>query len=194
MKEINASLYCLIMAGGSGTRFWPESTSRRPKQYLRLTGPKTLLEETLDRFDGLVPKEARYIVTVKEQEHVARESAGPKIHSDGLIFEPSGRNTAPCILLSMAILESRGAIPEDVVAIVPADHVILNSQGFRDVVKDAFELAVAGEGIITIGIPPYLPHTGFGYIQKGAPMDKEAFKVAQFREKPDLETAKKYLE
>jgi mannose-1-phosphate guanylyltransferase len=194
METINTDLIALVLAGGSGTRFWPESTGRRPKQYLRLTGPKTLLEETLDRFEGLVPRDRRFIVTVKEQEHLARECAGTKITTDGMIFEPMARNTAPCILLSLAILRDKGAALEDVVAIVPADHVIQDQQGFREVLKEAFVLSATQKSIVTIGIPPYLPHTGYGYIEKGEELAEGAFRAVAFKEKPNFETAKSYLE
>ena len=186
-------LYSLVMAGGKGTRFWPESTQKKPKQYLSLTSSKTLLEETLDRFDGFVRKEQRYVVTVKEQEELAQLSSNEKIASQGLIFEPSGRNTGPCILLSLAALLRRGATPQDVVAIVPSDHVILNKKGFKDTIEKAFKFAYKNKNIVTIGITPHFPHTGFGYIEKGQMLEAEAFVVSRFKEKPHFELAKEYV-
>ena len=121
--------YAVIMAGGKGTRFWPESTSQKPKQYLNLTGKGPLLGITLNRFKGIIDTTKRYVVTVKAQEELASESSKDLINENGLIFEPSGRNTAPCILLSMAALEKQGAKDNDVLAIVPSDHVILNENG-----------------------------------------------------------------
>ncbi|MAF77141.1 MAG: mannose-1-phosphate guanylyltransferase [Halobacteriovoraceae bacterium] len=185
--------YAVIMAGGKGTRFWPESTSQKPKQYLNLTGKGSLLGITLKRFDGMIDSDSRFVVTVKQQEALAGASSHDLIHPQGLIFEPSGRNTAPCILLSMAHLESFGAKEEDVLAIVPSDHVILNEEGFRETMKKSIKLATENESIVTIGIPPHFPHTGYGYIQKGEAMGTDSFKVKEFKEKPDRQTAEKYL-
>ncbi len=186
-------LYCLVMAGGSGTRFWPESTLKRPKQYLNLVTNQSLLLDTLLRFEGSVEKNRRFIVTVKEQEVIARKCAQEKISEDGLIFEPSGRNTAPCIFLSLIKLLHLGANRNDVVAIVPSDHVILNRVGFQEVIKEATEMALSLKKIVTIGIAPNFPHTGYGYIQRGKVIEG-GFEVHSFKEKPDFATAKKYLE
>jgi len=188
------NLYSLIMAGGQGTRFWPESTSKKPKQYLPLVSKKSLLEETLDRLEGLIPSEKRFIVTVREQEKLVYENSKNKIGKDGVIFEPSGRNTAPCILLSLATLLKQGASREDVVAILPSDHVILNKTGFQQTLSQASKVATLKKKIVTIGIPPHFPHTGYGYIQKGDELDEGAFIVSSFKEKPNVETAMKYLE
>ncbi|MCR9205688.1 MAG: sugar phosphate nucleotidyltransferase, partial [Halobacteriovoraceae bacterium] len=188
-EMIEGNLYALIMAGGQGTRFWPESTSKKPKQYLNLTGEKSLLEKTLGRFDSLVEPSRRHIVTVKEQEALAKDNSKAFIAENGLIFEPAGRNTAPCILLSMAFLESHGANENDVVAIVPSDHVILNEEGFRGTLKRAAETALKQGSIVTIGIKPNFPHTGYGYIHRGEEITSDIFSVQQFKEKPDRSTA-----
>ncbi len=190
----DAKLYAVIMAGGKGTRFWPESTSKKPKQYLSLVSENSLLEETALRFEGLIEAGHRFVVTVKEQETLARECTRKNIAEKGLIFEPSGRNTAPCILLSMAQLEAQGLTDRDVMAIVPSDHVILNKGGFQKTVREAYELAATKESIVTIGIVPNFPHTGYGYIRKGDSVDAGSFHVDKFVEKPDFETAKTYLE
>ncbi|MCK5072590.1 MAG: mannose-1-phosphate guanylyltransferase [Bacteriovoracaceae bacterium] len=189
----NANLYCLVMAGGRGTRFWPESTSKKPKQYLNLVSDRSLLADTIMRFSDLVPPERRFIVTVKEQEKLVEKESGELIGRGGIILEPSGRNTAPCILLSIATLLQKGASSDDVIAVVPADHVILNVEAFRDVIGEAFELAVTNDRIVTIGIPPTFPHTGHGYIQKGESIRDGVYHVARFKEKPDFETATSYL-
>jgi len=181
------------MAGGKGTRFWPESTQTHPKQYLKLMGDKTLLEETCDRFDKLISVDQRFVVTVNEQKSLCQESSRGKINIDGIILEPSGRNTAPCILLSLAYLLKKGVTENDVVAIVPSDHVILNKSGFQTTVKKAFEFCIKKNEIVTIGITPNFPHTGFGYIQKGELVQGEAFKVSRFKEKPHFEVAKEYV-
>jgi len=190
---MSKNFYCLIMAGGKGTRFWPESTGAKPKQYLNLISNKTLLAETLDRFDSLIASERRYIVTVKEQQALCEESSNGKIAKEGLIFEPSGRNTGPCILMSLACLLNRGVSPDDVVAIVPADHVILNTNGFHTTLEKAADFSVRNQNIVTIGITPHFPHTGFGYIEKGEMVEGEAFKVTRFKEKPHYELAKEYI-
>lgn len=192
-EMIEGNLYALIMAGGQGTRFWPESTSKKPKQYLNLTGEKSLLEKTLGRFDSLVEPSRRHIVTVKEQEALAKNNSKGLIAENGLIFEPAGRNTAPCILLSMAFLESHGANEDDVVAIVPSDHVILNEEGFRSTLKRAAETALKEGSIVTIGIKPNFPHTGYGYIHRGEEITSDIFSVQQFKEKPDRSTAETYV-
>lgn len=186
-------LYALVMAGGRGTRFWPESTSHCPKQYLKLFSDSSLLTETLNRFDGSVVRDKRYVVTVKEQEILARENTSGLIRDDGLIFEPSGRNTAPCVILSIATLMNKGASLDDVVVIVPSDHVILNKTGFREVLSQSAEIASTRQAIVTIGIIPNHPHTGYGYIKRGTGESNDLFKVLEFKEKPDSQTAKKYL-
>jgi mannose-1-phosphate guanylyltransferase len=181
------------MAGGKGTRFWPESTQHHPKQYLKLMGEKTLLEETCERFDDLISVDHRFVVTVTEQKKLCTQSSNGKINTDGIILEPSGRNTAPCILLSLAYLLNKGITDNDVLAIVPSDHVILNKSGFRETLKKAFEFCIKQNEIVTIGITPHFPHTGFGYIQKGEMVNAEAFKVSRFKEKPHFELAKEYI-
>ena len=182
------------MAGGKGTRFWPESTSTRPKQYLSLLKEESLLSETLKRFDSLIEVKNRFIVTVKEQEALVKECAGDKIDHDHIIFEPVGKNTAPCILLSLARLLKIGAQPSDVVMIVPSDHVIFNHGEFQKTLLRSTEIAKKESAIVTVGIVPTFPQTGYGHIRRGTQdKSKHFFKVDSFVEKPDLETAKKYL-
>lgn len=186
------NIYGIVMAGGQGTRFWPESTAKKPKQYLSLTGNQSLLTQSLERFSDLIPSNRRYVVTVKAQAELAKEHSKGLIAKDGLIFEPAGRNTAPCILLALAALLEQGADEKDIICIVPSDHVILNESGFRETVEVAARTSLEQERIVTIGIVPNFPHTGYGYIQKGA-AKKDAFDVAQFKEKPDTATAKEYI-
>ncbi len=187
------NIYCLVMAGGSGTRFWPESTSKKPKQYLQFFEKNSLLRESLLRFENIIKKENRYIVTVKNQELLARESGEGEIATNGIIFEPAGRNTAPCILLSLASLEMSGAKESDVVVIVPADHVILNKEGFRKSITRAAETALSKNKIVTIGVRPTFPHTGYGYILKGEEIGPDLFKVDIFKEKPTFDLAAEYV-
>ena len=187
------SLYALVMAGGKGTRFWPESTGKKPKQYLNLISEESLLEETLQRFDRFIVKENRFVVTVKDQEKLCKAATQGKINKHGIIFEPVGRNTGPCILMSLAHLLQNGVNHDDVVAIVPADHVILNKKGFHSTMKKAADFSHKNQQIVTIGITPNFPHTGFGYIQKGKLLNEEAFKVSRFKEKPHYELATEYV-
>lgn len=190
----NNTNYCLIMAGGKGTRFWPESTTNKPKQYLSLVGERSLLQQSLDRFDQLIPSENRYVVTVKDQELLVKEHTSDLINKNGIIFEPTGRNTAPCILLSLAKLVSSGATENDVVTILPADHVILNKKGFQNTLSGAISLAVNCNSIVTIGIRPSFPHTGYGYIHFNKELVNGGHKVEDFKEKPNFETAKNYVQ
>ncbi len=187
------NIYALVMAGGKGTRFWPESTSKKPKQYLNLTGNKSLLGQTLERLEGLVSQDRRFIVTVKEQESVIRSLPGLAFAKNGLIFEPSGRNTAPCILLSLATLKAQNASDADIVVILPSDHVILNHQGLKDTIKEAAEEASRLSSIVTIGINPTFPHTGYGYIEKGPLIGKNICKLERFKEKPTFQVAQDYI-
>lgn len=188
----NSSTYCLVMAGGKGTRFWPESTSAKPKQYLTLSGQSSLIAQTLNRFDGFIEKKQRYIVTVEEQAQICSAQTKGFRAENGLIFEPAGRNTAPCILLSLLELLSRGASREDIICVVPADHVILNTNGFQQTLSIAIHNSLTRNVITTIGVRPHFPHTGYGYIKRGIAQG-DSYIVDQFREKPNKETAMEYL-
>jgi len=190
MSDFNT--YCLIMAGGKGTRLWPESTQSKPKQYLSLVGDGTLLSQTLRRFENIVSQDHRYIVTTMDQGALAKECSENLINTDSFIYEPAGRNTAPCILLSLAAMEAAGAKDDDVIAVMPSDHVILDINGFQRTFKKALDLAKQTSTITTMGIRPHFPHTGYGYIRR-AEVSGEGFKVGSFVEKPNFEKAKEYL-
>lgn len=188
----DSKVRCLVMAGGRGTRLWPESTHKKPKQYLNLVGTGTLLSQTLERFDSIVDIAHRYIVTTKDQKEIALSCSKDLINQDALIYEPAGRNTGPCILLSLAHIEAAGAHDDDIVAIMPSDHVILDSKGFKKSFNEAVELSRDSKTITTIGIKPHFPHTGYGYIKRGDVLGK-GFSVQDFKEKPNFETAKSYV-
>ena len=192
----DGKLYALVMAGGSGTRFWPESTKLKPKQYLNFWSQDSLLKETLLRFGELIAPAQRYIVTVQDQEELAKKHSEGLINQDGLIFEPMARNTAPCIFLSLVKLLAAGASKEDVVAIVPADHAIRDHEGFQKTLYKAVTAAQAFQKMVAIAIPPRSPHTGYGYIHRGPEIfgSQCVYEVEEFKEKPDLETAKAYME
>lgn len=189
-----SNFYALVMAGGKGTRFWPESTSKRPKQYLKLISTNTLLEETLIRFGDLIPKDRRFIISTEEQRDLVLLSSKNLAHTQAGIYEPEGRNTGPCILLALAKLESMGVKDQDIVAIVPSDHIILNVEGLKKTLSNAFQVAKSHQAIVTIGILPHFPNTGFGYIKRGEEIGtSQIYKVDQFKEKPSYELAAEYL-
>ncbi len=191
------SFFSVIMAGGKGTRFWPYSLSSKPKQYLQLIGGHSLLEQTLLRLDPLISSQDRFVVTVREQALLAQENSKNLINKNGLIFEPEGRNTGPCILLALAHLlvhgSARGVNHDSLVAILPSDHVILGTEAFRKTLQQAFVAAQTHKAIVTIGIRPNFPHTGYGYIKGSQAMGDTLFRVHSFKEKPNFETATKYL-
>jgi mannose-1-phosphate guanylyltransferase len=192
------NFYCLVMAGGKGTRLWPESTAKKPKQYMPLHGDKSLIESTFERFENLTVPKNRFVVTIQEQADIAFELCQQSLSGkNALILEPSGRNTAPCILLSLMTLLNEGAKVSDVVAIVPSDHVILNVKAYEKTLEYARDVAEKKQMIVTIGIVPTFPHTGFGYIHRGTILenrtDLNAFQVQAFKEKPVFETAKNYV-
>jgi mannose-1-phosphate guanylyltransferase len=180
------------MAGGKGTRLWPESTQSHPKQYMSLVGGSSLLAQTLSRFDDLLSNDQRYIVTTRDQANLAQDCSKDLIKSSNFIFEPSGRNTAPCVLLSLAEIEHKGGCDDDVIAVMPSDHIILNTRAFQDTFSSSVRLCRETSTITTIGITPNFPHTGYGYIKKGESVG-EGSKVLEFVEKPNFETATKYL-
>ena len=193
MKEIS-DFYSLVMAGGAGTRFWPESRKDYPKQYLHFFNNKSLFQQTLERFDQLISIKNRFCVTVRDQEVLANEQSGGALQSNHLIFEPMARNTAPCVYLSIMSLIHRYKVPLDsVVAILPSDHVILDVGGFQNTLTLAYEYVKKNKVLATIGIKPFIPHTGFGYIKKGIEKSAHFFSVDSFKEKPNLEVATQYM-
>ena len=187
-------LYAAVMAGGSGTRFWPLSRRAEPKQLLAIVSEKLLVQEALDRLEGLVPLERTYIVAGREQLPKLRECL-PGMPEGQLIVEPQGRNTAAAIGLAAVILEQTD--PEAVMAVMPADHLIRPKRGFQKVLTQAAELARTVDCLVTIGIPPTEPATGYGYIQRGEETEEVAevrcFKVRRFVEKPDPSAARQFL-
>ena len=175
----------VIMAGGSGTRLWPLSRSGHPKQFLALSGDRTMLQQTAERLSDLPVSES---ITICNEEHrffVAEQLR--EVDAPGkIILEPVGRNTAPAIALA-ALLEKEN---DPLLLVLAADHVIADQDAFTDAVSKAVPLAEDGK-LVTFGIVPSEPHTGYGYIQAGDPIDG-AYSVASFKEKPDLETAANY--
>ena len=186
------SLSALILAGGSGTRFWPASRRLRPKQLLVLEGERSLLQTTVDRLLPLVPAERLWISTTEALAGAVRAQL-PEVPPAQVLVEPAGRNTAP------AIGSSLWAMPEAVragaVAVLPADHRIGDAAGFRKVLAAAAELAEEGDRIVALGVVPSRPETGFGYLEVDGPAKpgEGARRVRRFTEKPDRATAERFL-
>ncbi len=183
-------MIALIMAGGFGTRFWPLSRKNLPKQYLRLFDGKSMLQRTAERLLQKVSPAEIYIVTAEAQIPLIREHL-PMLPEKNIIVEPFGMNTAPCIGLSLAYLRSRISAEEDIL-VLPSDHIIQNTEAFLESIEQA--QAPAAEGyLVTFGIIPDYPATGYGYIEAGEIRNNGSFTVRRFKEKPDRETAKKFL-
>jgi mannose-1-phosphate guanylyltransferase len=183
----------LIMAGGSGTRFWPLSRESMPKQYLNIVGERTMLQLTVDRLSGRVRLEDVFIVTSAAQVELVRRDL-PELPPGNIIVEPRGRNTAPCIALSVCQLllrEKRSR--KETMLVLAADHRIEDTATFLSSLDQA-ELAAREGALVTFGIKPDYPATGYGYIEKGGAYRDGMFHVKQFREKPDLATAVQFLE
>ncbi len=188
-------MYAVIMAGGRGTRFWPLSRERRPKQLIDFTGRKTLIQETVDRIAPLVPLHNVLIVTGEAHAgEVAKQF--PDLPKENILVEPVGRNTAPCIGLAAFFIKKK--VPDSVMIVLPADHVIADNTAFIETLQAAAAAAEKGNYLVTIGIKPAAPETGYGYIEGGKPLslvgDRSVLAVASFREKPDLKTARSFLE
>lgn len=183
----------LILAGGSGTRFWPASRPENPKQYLKLWGDESLIQKTVSRLNPVVGVNDIYICSTEDQQNLLRTQLPAISH---LILEPEGRNTAACIALSTLRLLAEGHSPDTVVAVLPADHFISEEARFREQIARAAQVARETGGLVTLGIQPIFPHTGYGYIERGEPLPGTAgvHKVRQFKEKPDAATAAHYLE
>lgn len=183
------------MAGGRGERFWPASRLARPKHLLPIVGEKPMLAQTIDRLEGLVPPERVLIITNAQQVEAVREVC-PALPHENIIAEPIGRDTAAAVGLAMTLVRARD--PECPFVMLPADAAIMDAEGFRRALRGAFAAALAEPVIVTIGIPPNHPATGYGYIEQGDTwQDFEqltARRVKQFREKPDAETAQQYLD
>lgn len=192
-------LHAIVMAGGTGTRFWPESRAARPKQLLRLAGSgRSMIQLTLDRVRGIVPPERTLVVTAETLVPAMREQL-PELPAEAILGEPCKRDTAPCIGLA-ALLVSRGD-PDATMLVLPADHVIEPAEAFHAAVRQAAALVDSADQeprIVTFGVQPTYPAEIFGYIERGEPLpaaagDAAAFRVAAFREKPPRKTAEEYL-
>ncbi len=186
-------LHAVIMAGGTGTRFWPESRAGRPKQLLTMVGGKTMLRETVDRLGDLVTPERLLIATTAELvPKIAAEL--PELPEQAMLAEPCKRNTAPCIALAALCICRTD--PQGTMAVMPADHVIGPDAVFQESIRTAAALVdKQPERLVTFGVRPTYPAESFGYIERGAalPNSQSTYRVEQFREKPDAETAAQYV-
>jgi mannose-1-phosphate guanylyltransferase len=186
--------YIAIMAGGIGSRFWPSSTNERPKQFLDILGVgKSLIRMTFERALRLVPADHIFIVTNKKYKALVMEHL-PELPQENILCEPSMNNTAPCI--AYTALRINSVDPQAIFAVLPSDHVILKEDEYVRKLDQAFGFAAAHEAIVTLGIEPSRPDTGYGYInyQKNTEGNEQIHKVISFKEKPDLVTAETYLE
>lgn len=186
------AIYPVIMAGGSGTRFWPLSRKSRPKQFLSLTGDKPLLTLTAERVRPLAAPKRIFVVCGKAHAKAARQLL-PDLPAENFLVEPIARNTAPAVGLAAAVVAHED--PQGVMVILPSDQYVRDTVGFRHALKAAAKAAEGGE-LVTIGIKPAHPETGFGYVQQGKLIAEGALPVREVRrfvEKPNLETAKGYL-
>ncbi len=187
------ALYALILAGGSGERFWPCSRRATPKQLLRLFSERTMLEETIARLDTLIPKERIFILTNSEQEAAVR-AVCRDIPAENIVAEPAKRDTAPAVALGVGLILRRD--PQAVMAVLPADHLIRDGDTFRRDLRAGAAAAASSGALLTIGIKPTWACPGFGYIEQGRRINSgepAVYQVRRFREKPDAEMAESFL-
>lgn len=191
MNEINHN-YCVIMGGGIGSRFWPFSRKDLPKQFLDFFGTgRSLLQQTFDRFKKVVPTNQILIVTNAMYAALVKEQL-PEIGDEQILLEPCRRNTAPCI--AWASYHIRALDPEANIVVAPSDHLILKEEEFLDVVSKGLQFVANSGHLLTLGIKPNRPETGYGYIQIAQQVGDNFYKVKTFTEKPELELAKVFVE
>ena len=194
---MKSQIFAVIMAGGSGIRFWPKSRKKLPKQFLKITGDKTMIQSTLHRIESFVPYQNTIVVTNILHAKTVQDQL-PSIPSENIILEPVGRKTAPCIGFAALIVEQKDRA--GVMVVLPADHWIKDDRQFCNELKIAAARAGEKETLITFGIKPSYPETGYGYIQcgKGKRMTPESgyeiCQIEKFWEKPDIKQAKKFVE
>jgi len=183
------------MAGGAGTRFWPRSRVAKPKQYLSLFGDQSLIQESVKRFANFIPEESIFVVSAKSQQEVLESQTG-NLPKANLIFEPVGKNTLPAIGLAALFIVDKD--PDGVMIVSPSDHLIQNDELFRQCIESAVLIAKKKEGIVTIGITPKFPATGYGYVKTGEEVHIgqpiKSYTVKKFVEKPNVEVATGYLQ
>lgn len=189
---MNKNYYIAIMAGGIGSRFWPKSRTNFPKQFIDiLSTGKTLIQDTYNRFSSFIPIENIYIITSEKYVSLVKDQL-KDIPFENILAEPSRKNTAPCIAyISFKIAQKN---PNGVLLVAPSDHIIKDEESFKEIVFKSFNFVQQNNAILTFGIKPLNPNTGYGYIQINEEIQKDGiFKVKSFTEKPDLELAKIFL-
>ncbi len=189
-------IHAVVMAGGIGSRFWPQSRKKRPKQFLSVVGEDTLIQNTVARLTGIIPIENCHVVTHERYVEQTHEQL-PAIPRENILAEPISRNTAPCI--TYAALKIHQKDPDAIMVVLPADHVIKNVKLFQETLQVGIEKAREERSLVTIGIEPTHPATGYGYIQfdpedPSPPDELSALFVKTFAEKPNLETAERFLD
>lgn len=187
--------HLVIMAGGVGSRFWPMSTPDYPKQFIDVLGcGRTLIQLTADRFKGICPPENVWVVTSEKYAETVKEQL-PEIADDHILREPCRRNTAPCIAYVSWKIKARN--PKANMVVTPSDHIVMNVTEFRRVIDSAMKFTADSDAILTLGMKPTRPETGYGYIEADLTIpstsNKEVYRVYSFKEKPDLETAERYI-
>ena len=192
---MNKHYYAVIMAGGSGTRLWPMSRQASPKQFQKLVSDKTLIQETFDRVQKILPVEQIYVATTEKYKSLVLKQV-PEISEDRILLEPAQRNTSPAF--GLAALQILQIDPQAVIATVASDHLVTNTEEFVNTFKAAFKAIEKYPGkLVAVGINPDKPDTGLGYIKIGAEVGKVdgkvAYEIDSFVEKPDLKTAQKYI-
>lgn len=188
-------MFIVLMAGGIGSRFWPRSRKELPKQMLNILGERSMLQMTYDRIKPLIDDEKILVITNEELTDLVQEQL-PDLPVGNIIAEPFGRNTAPCVGLAGAIIQSRTQKDEAMV-VLPADHLIADGDKFRKTIQAAVGYAEGNDCLVTIGVKPGYPETGYGYIQRGDKISKKSghqiYKVKTFAEKPNMDTAERFL-
>ena len=191
----NQDNYCVIMGGGIGSRFWPFSRKTLPKQFLDFFGTgRSLLQQTFDRFQKVIPTENIFIVTNAMYADLVKEQL-PEVSENQILLEPARRNTAPCI--AWASYHIRALNPNANIVVAPSDHLILKEDEFLAAIEKGLDFVSRSEKLLTLGIKPNRPETGYGYIEADLTIpstsNKEVYRVYSFKEKPDLETAERYI-
>lgn len=193
---MNENNYLVILAGGAGSRFWPISSEELPKQFLDILGcGRTLIQLTLERFSGLIPKENVWVVTAEKYREIVMEQL-PEIPSSNILCEPCRRNTAPCICYVSWKIKKLNTKANIVVS--PSDHLVVDIQAFQSAIDDSLSFAAETDAVVTLGLKPTRPETGYGYIKAdltySSSRKHNIFRVDEFKEKPTLEVAKEYIQ
>ena len=184
--------HVVIMAGGIGSRFWPLSTPEYPKQFIDILGcGRTLIQLTVDRFKGICPDENFWVVTNAKYVDIVKAQL-PNIPENHILAEPEARNTAPCIAWACWMIKAEDEHAN--IVVTPSDAVVMNPEEFRRVINNALSFTATNPAIVTIGIKPSRPETGYGYVEQAEQTEGEIFRVKEFKEKPDRETAERYLQ